>query len=219
MADAAEGGDYLVRDQQDIVLFEDWLDGRPVTFRRRNDAAGAHYRFADERGNRVRPFGQYQLIQFFSTVVRKFLLTHAFLCAVIVMRRNRMFHRVYGQVEMSLEHGQTGQAAGHDAGTVITAQARDDLVSLRASKHVIVVPGQLDLGFIGVGTGHAVIDLAHAARGHFDNPPGQLDNDLAGMAHVGVVVSQLFCLGMDRVGDLHSAVTDIDTIQPSKGIQ
>ncbi|MNP55648.1 hypothetical protein D3C76_1503090 [compost metagenome] len=54
------------------------------------------------------------------------------------------------QVEVLVEAGQSGEAAGDQARTVVAALARDDLLLLRPAEHVVVVAHQLDLGLVGV---------------------------------------------------------------------
>src|SRR5213078_5332471 len=60
---AAEAGDDLVRDEQDLVARADLAHARPVVVGRVDDTTAAVDRLADERGDRVRPLAQDRLLQ------------------------------------------------------------------------------------------------------------------------------------------------------------
>src|SRR5690606_33683740 len=126
---------------------------------------------------------------------------------------DRVFHAVQRQVEVRVKRFQTGQAAGGDAGAVIAAMAGNDFLFLRAAQDVVVVPDDLDLGFIGVGAGQAVIDLFHAGGRPVDDAARQLGDGVGRVSDIGVVVGQPFGLFIDGFGHLGAAVADIDAIQ------
>ncbi len=117
-----------------------------------------------------------------------------------------------------MEEIEPGQRAGHDAGAVIAAPARDDLLLLRPAEDVVVVPDQLDVGLVGVRAGQAEIDAAHALRRAVDDHLGKRDRRLGAVADIGVVVGEVLRLLGDGVGDLLAAVADIDAIEAGEGI-
>ncbi|MNC22150.1 hypothetical protein D3C75_701420 [compost metagenome] len=119
---------------------------------------------------------------------------------------------------MLMEGWQAGQAAGHDARAVITAIAGDDFLLLRAPEHVVVVANQFDLGFVGVGTGEAVVDLLHAFRRPVDNAARQFDDRFGRMPHVGVVIGQFLGLLVDGVGDFGATIADVHAVQAGEGV-
>ena len=73
------------------------------------------------------------------------------------------------QIEFLVEKLQPRQAARHQARAVIAAPARDDLLLFGPVQHIVVIPDQLDIGFIGVRTAKPVIDLGHACRRALDD--------------------------------------------------
>ncbi len=99
----------------------------------------------------------------------KILLGHAVLGESVVVGRERVTYLRKRQVEGFVEDLQSGEAAGHDARAVIAAVARDDLLFLLPAEDVVVVPDELYLRLVGVGPGHAVINLAHAFRRHLQH--------------------------------------------------
>ena len=88
-----------------------------------------------------------------------------------IVRAQRVADLRQRQVERLVEQRQAREAAGHQAGAVIAALARDDLLLLGQAAHVVVVPDQLDLGLVGVRAGQAVVDPAHAGRRLLDDAP------------------------------------------------
>ena len=124
-----------------------------------------------------------------------------------------------GQVELLVEALEAGQRAGHQAGAVVAAPARDDLLLLRAAEDVAVVPDELDVGLVGVGAAEAEVDLRHALRGAVEDHARQRDRGLGAVADVGVVVGELPRLLGDRLGDLGAAVADVDAVEAGEGVE
>jgi hypothetical protein len=102
---------------------------------------------------------------------------------------------------------------------MIAVQARDDLHLVRLAAQVVVIPHQLDVGVVGVGAGVAEEHLAHAIRRQADQPVGEADGRLRGHRREGVEVAELFGLLMDRLGDLGTAVADVDAPQAGHGVE
>ena len=188
--------------KQNIVLGQHLLDGGPVAFGRRHDAAGAEDGLADEGGDGFRSLGQDQLLQLGRAVLGEVLLALGRVLAAEVVGRFRVQDRRPRQVEGLVEELQAGQGAGHDAGAVIAAPARDDLLFLRPAQHVVVVPDQLDVGLVGVRAREAEIDPAHARGRALDDHLRQFDGRLAAVADIGVIVGELMGLLGDGLGDL-----------------
>ena len=144
---------------------------------------------------------------------------HARLGVPVVVRQRRMQDAVQGQVELGMKTGQAGEAARHDRRAVVAAMARDDLALFRASEDVVVVPGDLDVGLVGVRSRHAVVDLAHVGRRHAQHPVAEADDGLVGTSPVGMEVGQLVGLFGDRLGDLGAAIADVDAIEGGESVQ
>ena len=149
-AKAAKAGDHLVGDQQDVVAVQHLLDRGPVALGRRHDAAGAKHRFADEGRDGVGPFAFDQRLQLGHAMGDEIRLDLVNVGAAIVIGRLGMQDLRQRQVELLVKQFKPGQRSGHQARAVIAAPARDDLLLLGPSKDVVVVPDQLDVGFVRV---------------------------------------------------------------------
>ena len=217
-AEAAEAGDDLVGDQQDVVFLEHRLDLLPVAGGRRHDAAGAEDRLADEGGDGIRPFAriissslsaQWARTLPRSSSGRRGGNSRALRCAGSARGRSKALWKRSRPVSEPVI----------DAGAVIAAPARDDLLLLRPAEDVVVVPDQLDVGLVGVRAGEAEIDPGHALRRAVDDHLGQRDRGLGAVPDIGVVVGEVLRLGGDRIGDLLAAVADIDAIEAGEGVE
>ena len=111
-----------------------------------------------------------------------------------------------------------GEAGGHHRGAMVAAPSGDDLLLVGAPEHVVVVPGDLDLGLVGVGTGQPVVDPRHMRRRETQNAIRELDERLVAVAAVGMEVGHLPGLPVDRLGDLGASVSDIDAIERGKAV-
>ncbi len=101
---------------------------------------------------------------------------------------------------------------------MVAAHTRDDLFLLRAAQHVVVVAHDLELGFVGVRAGHAVVNLGHVEARDFQYALGQLDLRLVGVADVGVVVGKLKRLLVNRFRHFGAAITDVDAVKARKTV-
>ena len=86
-AEAAEAGDHLVGDEQDVIFVQAPPGSSPSSLRRRHDAAGAEHRLADEGGDGVRPFGQDHLLELVGAMLRELLLAHRTVGAAEIIGR------------------------------------------------------------------------------------------------------------------------------------
>ena len=140
------------------------------------------------------------------------------LAAPVVVRRacpqdggNRQVHQV-------VIEAQPGHRAGHDCVAVVAAIAGDDALLLRLSDEVVVVPDQLGLRLVGIGTRGAVKHLARLAWRHAHQPVREANQLLVRVACVAVVVSQCVRLAGDGIGDFGAPVADVDAIEPCKRV-
>src|SRR5690606_21304407 len=123
------------------------------------NAAGAKYRFSNEGGNRVGAFARDQLLELIDTVSNEISLAHRRVGAAEVVGCLGMEDAIKRQVELVVEQLQAGERAGNQTRAVVAAPARDDFFLLRPAENVVIVPDQLDVGFVGVGAAQAEIDL------------------------------------------------------------
>src|SRR5690606_39687020 len=107
----------------DVVLPQHLLNRGPVAGRRRDNAAGAKYRFANEGGNRVGAFASDQLFELIYTVSNEISLAHRRIGAAEVVGRLGMEDAVKRQVELVVEELEASQRAGDQARAVIAAPA------------------------------------------------------------------------------------------------
>ena len=102
---------------------------------------------------------------------------------------------------------------------MIPAPAADDLLLLGSPQDIVVIPDQLDVGFIGIGAGQPEIDLGHALWRAIKDHLGQGDAGFGPVADIGMVIGQFAGLIGDGLGDLLTSIADVDTIETGKGIQ
>ena len=217
-AQAPEAADDFVRNQQDVMALEHRLDGVPVALRRRDDAAGAEYRLADDGAHGLRTLALDQRLQLLGAVGGELAFAHLAPRSSVVVGRLGMQHALDRQIEVLMEGGQPGERTGGNAGAVIAALARDDLLLLRPASDIVVVAHQLDLGLVGIAAGESVVDLVEAVAGELGDTLGERDQRLVGVADIGVVVGEFLGLGVDGLGDLGTPVADVDAVEPGKGV-
>ena len=150
---ARKAADHLVGDEGDVVLGQHRLHLLEIGLGRNEHAAGAHHRLGDEGGNRLRPFGFDQRLEASGETGGILLLALTGLGILAVVRAVGVEDACHRQVEVGVEHGEARQAGSGDGGAVIGVLARDDLLLLRAPHRVVVVPGDLDLGVVGLRAG------------------------------------------------------------------
>src|SRR5690606_4572745 len=185
--ETAETTYHLIGNQQDIVLVQYRLDGAPVAFGRRYDTTGTQHRLTDEGRNGIRPFGEDHFFQLGGAVGREFLLAHAMLLrgAMVIIRRLGVQDTRHGQIKLVMESLEPCQGPRRQTRTMVATLTRDDLLLLRAAKHVVVVTHQLELGLVCVTAAKAIVNLGHAGACQLENLLGQSDLRLVGVAYIG----------------------------------
>src|SRR3546814_6456623 len=101
---------------------------------------------------------------------------------------------------------------------MVASMSGNDFVLLRPARIVVVVKHPCDLGFVVIGTGQSVVDLLHPFWRPVHYATGQLDDRLARMADVGVVVGKLLGLLVDGIGHFGAAVTDVHAVEAGTGV-
>ena len=77
MPQTAKGGNHLVRNVEDIVLFADFLEPDMIAPGRHDDAAGPHDRFSKKRPDLFRPDFENLVLEFLRQHVEELRLVHA----------------------------------------------------------------------------------------------------------------------------------------------
>jgi len=81
----------------------------------------------------------------------------------------------YGQIEIALIDRKPGERSRRDGHPVIGLDPADDLLLLRAAERIVHVPGELDLGIVGLRARVAEEHLGGRHRRHLLEPLGELD--------------------------------------------
>ena len=119
------------------------------------------------------------------------LFALALLGAAIVVRAIGMQDSRDRQVEIRVREREAREAGGRDGHSVVRALPRDDFLLLRTAERVVDVPGELDRGIVGFGTGIREKRAAHSRRRHADQPFGELGGNRRDLAAEAVIERQL----------------------------
>ena len=185
-----------------------------VAGRRHEHAARALNRLGDERRDRLRAFGEDQLLEIVRQLLREVGVAHAGLGFPEPVRRRRVADHRQREIEVRVHAREAGEPAGHDRDTVVAAMARDDLLLLGPAEDVVVVPDDLDLGVVRVRARAAEEDLRHPRRRERDQPLGEERGRFRAHRGERVVVAELVGVLLQRVADLGPAVADVDAPEP-----
>ncbi len=149
-AEPPEAADHLVGDHQHIVACEHFLDPGEIPRRWHHGPARAHHRLGNEGGDGIRALAQDLFFQFGCEAGGEFLLALALMRKPVMVRAGGVQDIGDGQIEIGMVGRQSRQRGGGDGDAVIALEAGDDLLLLRASASVIIIPDQLDLAVIGL---------------------------------------------------------------------
>ena len=168
LAQAAEAGDDLVDDEQDVVLLQDRLHALEVARRRDDHAAGALHRLGDEGGDGVGAFAARSASS--SSCARRSTNCASLSpgsAAAVEVRRADAQDAGQRQVEVLVHRGQARHRRRRRGDAVVALLARDDLLLQRPAAGVVVVAHQLERGVVGlrarVGEQHAAASAAPAS--------------------------------------------------------
>ena len=201
------------------MLVQNRLNGFPIPGRGRNDAAGAEDRFADEGGDGVRAFTLDQRLKLGRAMGDEFGFALAEVFAAEVIRGDGVGDLLDREVEFLVEEFQPGQRSGYQPRAVIAAPARDDLFLFRQAADVVVIPDQLDVGFVRVRPAEAEIDFGHVVGRAVEDHFGEGDRRFGAVADIGMVISQFAGLIGNGLGDFLTAIADVHAVKPGKGIE
>ena len=165
-AGAAEAGDHLVGDQQNVILLEYRLDLLEIGCRWQDHAACAHQWLGDECADCVRPLTENQALQLRSETRSEHLLGLARLRMAIVVRASGVKKALERQTEVPVDVRQSAQAGARQGGAMVGALARDDPALVRLADGMMVVAHQLDRRIIGLRARGGEQHLGHRHGRH-----------------------------------------------------
>ncbi|VTQ25430.1 Uncharacterised protein [Pseudomonas aeruginosa] len=153
-AQAAEGGDHLVEDQQDVVLVADLAQALQVADRRYQYAGGAGHRLDDHRGD-VRGVVQFDQLEQLVGQLDAAGLGHPAGERHARLQGVRQVVDVHQLAEHLAVAADPAEAGAGDVDPVVAAGAADQLGLLRLAFQAPVGAGHLDrgVGALGAGTG------------------------------------------------------------------
>ena len=190
-------------------------DRLEVALGRDDDAAGADHRLGDEGGDGVGAFVDDQVLELVGEAGREVALALAVLGALPEVRGGGVAHDLDRQVEVAVVVREAGQRGGDDGDAVVALDPADDLLLRRAAEGVVHVPGELDLGVVGLGAARLVEDPGHAAGGELLDLLGELDAGLVAAGGEEVVVGELLHLQARRLDEL--GVAEAEAAAPEAG--
>ena len=195
-AEPSEAGDHLVGDEQDAALAADPLDRRPVAVGRRDRAARADHRLADERGGAV---------------------------TELVERPLEVGSVVVGDLRDVADERPVAVAHRRDAGqrrpvrvrAVVRETARDDDRSLRLPLERPVAPDDLRRGVDRLAAAGAEEHCGVLDRREVGEAAGELERRLVRVVAEDVVRGERAELRRHGVGDLPATVADVANQSPA----
>ncbi len=178
LADTAEAGDHLVRDEQDAVRVAQRAYALPVASRRGEATAGVLHRLRDHHRDRLGALEDDRVFQLGEQggAERVLIVTERMPVGVGVADEVR---RDGGRCERCAGVDQAGERERTQRCAVVRDPARDDLVPQRLAVVCVPLPGQLVGGLVGVAAAGGEEDPVEVAGSEF----GQLrrESDRAGV--------------------------------------
>jgi len=190
IAGAREPADDFIVDQQDVVFRQHRLNFFEIGGGRNQHAARAHHRLGDEGGDGVGVLALNHGVEIVRKAGGEVLLALAILGVAVVMRAIGMQGEGQGKVEIAVNGGQAGQAAGRDSDTMIGLVARNDALLLRLAARIVVIPDELDLGVVGFRAGARKQHLGDRGGCDLLELLGERDARLVALARELVLVGQ-----------------------------
>ena len=221
--EAAEGADDLVADQQNAVFVNDALDLMPIGRRRDDDSAGPLHRLGDERRHLLRPQREDSLLQPAGGTQAELVAAFARTPQLKMVGLLDMGDVGNRQVTLGMHAAHAAQRrTGHGAAVVGVVAADDDL-ALRLAEQVPVAPHHAHVRVVAFAAAGRIENMLEAAPAHLRRQAGEARRQRH-CGHIGglekaVVKRQRHHLLVRSVGQLPAAVSDIDTPQPTHGIE
>ena len=203
LAQPSEPAHDLVGDEPDIVFVQHGADFVEVGFRRDDDPARRHDRLGDKPGDSLVIFALDGFLEFLGESRCEVGFAFSVVPAPVGIGTGDMDEAFQRQVEVFVQHVQTGEAGGCEGDAVIAALARNNLLFVGEPPRVVVIPEKFDLLIVCFGAGTAKEDFGCRMRrdgfesfGEFD---GRLEAFAAEEVRIGKLLELLFC-GLDEFG-------------------
>ncbi|MCY1223877.1 hypothetical protein D9M72_360170 [compost metagenome] len=217
-AGAAEAGDDLVDDEEDVQLARGVAHGLEPALGRHDHAARALDRFAKERGHIVRA----QLGHFCTQCRHRGgddALRIGGIGSAVGIGRGDVVLRRQRQVKAAVERGQGSETRAGRRGTVITALQRDKVLLRRASGCVEVLRDESHGRIDRLGAAEREIHVIQRAGRDLHQLVGEADRRLAAEMKVAGGVGQAAHLLGSGLHHALLAVADVDAPQAGEGVE
>ena len=179
VADAAEGADDLVADEQHVVLVADLAHPLEVAGRGREASAGVLHRLEEDRGDRLGALEQDHLLDAVrgpdAELGSVACPDEAHLLGAVVVGVRHAEAAGGDRLEHLLHRRDAGDRERALRGAVVGDGARDDLVLGRAALQLPVVLGELERGLDRLAAAGGEEDAVEVAGRVVGEPVGELD--------------------------------------------
>ena len=142
--------DHLIDHQQNIMLLQHLLNSRPIARRRRNDPSGPKHWLSNKGGDGIGALARNHLFQTGHAMGHKLRLALPQILPAEIIRRLCMQHIGQGQIKFLMKQLQPRQRSCNQPRAVIAPPTADDLLLLRPSKNIVIIPNEFDIGLIGI---------------------------------------------------------------------
>ncbi len=213
-AGAAEAGDDLVRDQQDVVLVEQRTELGPIGGGRHDDAAGPHHRLGDHGGDGIGALELDLLLERGEAKVRQPLGIGLVEGIAIGKRRRSMKHARHQRLVGAAEIGIAVDRGATEMRAVIALLEGQELHAVGLALYLPILPRDAERALDRVRATGGEKRPAHAlGRQELDEPVAELDQRRVRRAAEGGVVGKLGELAGDRLLNGLARVAEIDVPQ------
>ena len=161
---AAEPGNDLVGDQQDVVAIADFAQARKIRGGRHDNPAGPHHRLGDDGRHGIRAFLENGLLEGIGGADSRIVVARP---AIGVGRRYLQEVRHQGPEHLVIRRHAGGAHRRH-GDAVIGVNAGEDLHLLGFAAQLPVIAGDLEGGLVRFRPGRGEIDRRAAGISQFD---------------------------------------------------
>ena len=217
-AGAAEAGDDLVGNEQDVVLLANGVHGLQPPRRRHENASRPLDGLGIEGGNAVSAQFRDLRPQGGDRRVDDRLRVGAGRIAIGIVRRNLVLP-IVGHSETGVKDPYRGKSGSRRRGPMVAIFDRDELVLLRCRLGVIVVADEPDRAVDGVGAAEREVDMVEVARRQFGQPGGQTNGRLGAQPEIARRIGKLAQLLRCSLDDAVLSIAGVDAPQTGKPVE
>ncbi len=218
LAEAAEGADHLVRDEQHAVAVADLADPLEVPGRRREAATAVLHRLQEDRGDGVGALAQDRPLDLVGGPHAERDEVVAVLGCTVEVGVRHLDRAGHERLERRLQRRHPGDRQGAHRRAVVGDVPADHLDAARLVDRLEVLPRELPGGLDRLGAAGREEDAVQVAGGEVGDALGELD---AAGVRVGPQreVGELARLLGRGLGKLRAPVADLDGEQPREAVQ